>query len=104
MCDSRDVTSKGLGRTLPISLYWNRVFSSDPEDFDALHFSVRCLAVKHSFLASSQGPGGFKELRDAGRNRFCLKPWKGFSCSVYGGNELSKMGFIGTFSNVLGSR
>ncbi len=35
-------------------------------------FSVKFRVLKLRFLAFSQGPGGFRELREAGRNHFHL--------------------------------
>ena len=35
-------------------------------------FSVKFRVLKLRFLVFSQGPGGFRELREAGRNRFHL--------------------------------
>ena len=38
----------------------------------ALNFPVKFRVLKLRFLAFSQGPGGFRELREAGRNHFHL--------------------------------
>ena len=37
-----------------------------------LIFDIRFRVLKHRFLAFSRGPGGFRELREAGRNHFHL--------------------------------
>ena len=41
------------------------------KDFFA-NFSVKFRVLKLRFLAFYQGPGGFRELREAGRNHFHL--------------------------------
>ena len=40
-----------------------------------LDFYIKCRVLKLRFLAFSRGPGGFRELREAGRNHFHLSSY-----------------------------
>ena len=60
--------------------------------------SVKIRGLKRRFLAFTQGPGGFREVREASRNHFHLswyllvpgvtsydqEPWGGFFFTVHG--------------------
>ena len=91
-------TSPGPGVPVPTLGSWNFFeFSCVFHVFKFPMFYITCRVLKLRFLALSRGPGGFRELREAGRNHFHLswylsdtgvtsygqKPWGGFFSSGY---------------------